>query len=307
MPRPAEGIGTLAGATAHGYRRDAVRHRQPKSAGPTGDTPHSTGAPCPPSSLAPRDINIVLLTAQIKHCLRPPSQDYAFKLKVTFCVRGVTSPWLSNLVLDQLDKALEGKGLRHVRYADDFVVLTKTRQEAADALAFVAEVLGKLKLSLHETKTRLTDFNEGFEFLGFCFRRSHLGVRAKSLERFKDRIRSLTRRQQGRNVVAVIADVNAVLRGWSGYFGVAEVADIYTKLDCWIRMRIRSFRLQRRCLNDNWRLRNQRLAKWGLLSLLQCRPSSRLLLVDTQTRESGSRLLAMRNPRGVAQCSNAAC
>ena len=220
---------------------------------------------------------------------------------------GVISPWLSNLVLDQLDKALEGKGLRHVRYADDFVVLTKTRQEAADALAFVAEVLGKLKLSLHETKTRLTDFNEGFEFLGFHFRRSRLGVRAKSLERFKDRIRSLTRRQQGRNVVAVIADVNAVLRGWSGYFGVAEVADIYTKLDCWIRMRIRSFRLQRRCLNDNWRLRNQRLAKWGLLSLLQCRPSSRLLLVDTQTRESGSRLLAMRNPRGVAQCSNAAC
>lgn len=199
---------------------------------------------------------------------------------------GVISPWLSNLVLDELDKALEGERLRHVRYADDFVVLTKTRQEAHAALAFVAEVLAKLKLSLHETKTRLTDFNQGFEFLGFRFRRSRLGVRAKSLERFKDRIRSLTRRQQGRNVEAVIADVNAVLRGWSGYFGVAEVADIYTKLDCWIRMRIRSFRFQRRCMNDNWRLRNQRLANWGLLSLHQCRPSYRLLLVDTQTRES---------------------
>jgi group II intron reverse transcriptase/maturase len=220
---------------------------------------------------------------------------------------GVLSPWLSNLVLDELDKALEGRGLRHVRYADDFVVLTKTRQEAEDALVFVAEVLGTLKLSLHETKTRLTDFGEGFEFLGFRFRRNHLVVRAKSLDRFKDRIRSLTRRQQGRNVVAVIADVNAVLRGWSGYFGVAEVSDSFTKLDSWVRMRIRSFRFQRRCLNDNWRLRNQRLAKWGLLSLLQCRPSYRLLLMDTPIRESGSWLLAMRNPRGVAQCSNSAC
>ena len=220
---------------------------------------------------------------------------------------GVISPWLSNLVLDELDKALEGRGLRHVRYADDFVVLTKTRQEAKDALAFVAEVLGRLQLSLHETKTRLTDFNEGFEFLGFRFRRSRLGVRAKSLERFKDRIRSLTRRQQGRNVEAVIADVNAVERGWSGYFGVAEVTHIYRGLDSWIRMRIRSFRFRRRCHNDNWRLSNQLLAKWGLLSLQQCRPSYRLLLVGTQTRESGSRLLATRDPRGVAQCGNAAC
>jgi group II intron reverse transcriptase/maturase len=177
---------------------------------------------------------------------------------------GVISPWLSNLVLDELDKALEGRGLRHVRYADDFVVLTQTRQEAQDALVFVQEVLGKIKLSLHETKTRLADFNEGFEFLGFRFRRSRLGVKAQSLERFKDRIRSLTRRQQGRNVEAVIADVNAVLRGWSGYFGVAEVADVYTKLDRWIRMRIRSFRFQRRCMNDNWRLTNKHLVKWGV-------------------------------------------
>jgi RNA-directed DNA polymerase len=220
---------------------------------------------------------------------------------------GVISPWLSNLVLDVLDKALEGRGLRHVRYADDFVVLTRTRQEAEDALAFVAEVLGTLRLSLHETKTRLTDVHEGFEFLGFRFRRSRLGIRAKSLDLFKDKIRTLTRRQQGRNVEAVIADVNAFLRGWSGYFGVAEVSCTFRWLDSWIRMRIRSFRFQRRCHNDNWRLTNKRLAKWGLLSLHQCRPSYRLSLVDTPTRQSGSGLLAMRNPRGVAQCGNAAC
>lgn len=192
---------------------------------------------------------------------------------------GVISPWLSNLVLDELDKAFESRGLRHVRYADDFVVLTRTREEAKDALAYTQEVLAKLQLSLHETKTRLTDFNEGFEFLGYHFRRSRLGIRAQSLERFKNRIRSLTRRQQGRNVEAVIADVNAVLRGWSGYFGVAEVSHVFNKLDGWIRMRIRAFRFKRRCRNDNWRLRNKRLTNWGLLSLQQCRPSYRLSLV----------------------------
>ena len=199
---------------------------------------------------------------------------------------GVVSPWLSNLVLDVLDKALEERGWRHVRYADDFVVLTRTREEAEDALAYVKEVLGRLQLSLHETKTRLTDFSQGFEFLGYRLRRNRLGIRPKSLERFKDRVRALTRRQQGRNVEAVLADLNPVLRGWSGYFGVAEVTRRFTKLDGWIRMRIRAFRFQRRCRNDNWRLANVRLAKWGLLSLHQCRPSYRLSLMTTQTLES---------------------
>ena len=68
------------------------------------------------------------------------------------------------MVLDDLDKALESKQLRHVRYADDFVVLCRSREEAQDALAYVTEVLGKLKLSLSETKTKVSDFNEGFEF-----------------------------------------------------------------------------------------------------------------------------------------------
>ena len=220
---------------------------------------------------------------------------------------GVISPWLSNLVLDDLDKAIESKGWRHVRYADDFVVLCSTRTEAEEALVFIKEVLGGLKLALHETKTRLTDFHAGFEFLGFHFRSYRLGIRRKAIEGFKDRVRRLTRRQQGRNVDAVIAELNPVLRGWSRYFGVAEAAEVLNKLDGWIRMRIRSFRTKRRCRNDNWRFRKRKLEKWGLLSLQQCRPTARLSYMGAATRESGSRLLATRQPRGVAQCSNAAC
>jgi len=192
---------------------------------------------------------------------------------------GVISPWLSNLVLDHLDQAIEKQGWRYARYADDFVVLCRSSTEAQRALEVVKEVLGTLKLSLHETKTRLADFEGGFEFLGFSFRHYRLGIRESSIKRFKDRVRSLTRRQQGRNVDAVIADLNPVLRGWVAYFGVAQVTLVLRYLDSWIRMRMRSFKFKRRCNHDNWRLPNKRLKRWGLLSLQQCRPRLRLTYV----------------------------
>ena len=193
---------------------------------------------------------------------------------------GVISPWLSNLVLDDLDKALESKQLRHVRYADDFVVLCRSREEAQDALAYVTEVLGKLKLSLSETKTKVSDFNEGFEFLGFHFRNYRLGIRDKSIDRFKDRVRTLTKRYQGRNVEAILEDLNPVIRGWANYVGVAQVTFLFENLDSWIRMRLRAFKTKHRNANDNWRLPNRRLEKWGLLSLRECRPKLRLSYVS---------------------------
>jgi len=199
---------------------------------------------------------------------------------------GVISPWLSNLVLDELDKAIEAKGWRHVRYADDFVVLCTNREEAQQALAYVKEVLGRLKLSLHETKTRVSNFRDGFEFLGFRFRNSRLGIRAQSIDRFKRRVRTLTKRQQGRNVDAVLDDLNPVIRGWVNYFGVAEVTSLLDDLDGWIRMRMRAFKSKRRCQHDNWRLPLRRLHRWGLLSLRDCRPKSRLSYVGAHTFES---------------------
>jgi len=193
---------------------------------------------------------------------------------------GVISPWLSNLVLDDLDKALESKQWRHVRYADDFVVLCRSLEEAQDALAYVTEVLGKLKLSLSETKTKVSDFNEGFEFLGFHFRNYRLGIRDKSIDRFKDRVRTLTKRYQGRNVEAILEDLNPVIRGWANYVGVAQVTFLFENLDGWIRMRLRAFKTKHRNANDNWRLPNRRLEKWGLLSLQECRPELRLSYVS---------------------------
>lgn len=214
---------------------------------------------------------------------------------------GVISPWLANLVLDDLDKALEARGYHHVRYADDFVVLCRSRQEAEQARAFVAEVLEVLELTLHEEKTRVVDFRAGFEFLGFRFRNWRIGIRPKAIDRFKDSVRSRTRRQQGRNVEAVIQDLNPVLRGFAQYFGSAEVTTLYRRLDAWVRMRIRSFKMQRRCFHDNHRLPGSRLAKWGLLSLQECRPVQRFSFTRASISESRSGLLAMRKPHGVAQ------
>jgi group II intron reverse transcriptase/maturase len=196
---------------------------------------------------------------------------------------GVISPWLANLVLDDLDKALEAQGLRFVRYADDFVILCPSRDEADKALDLVREVLAGLKLSLNEEKTRISSMKQGFEFLGFEVKNYHLRARPRSIESFKDKVRLLTRRQQGRNVDMVLQDLNPVLRGHARYFGVAEVSQHFRTLDKWIRMRIRAFKTKRRCMNDNWRLPQRRLARWGLLSLCECRGERRISYVDAKT------------------------
>lgn len=188
---------------------------------------------------------------------------------------GVISAWLSNLVLDDLDKALERAGFRHVRYADDFVVLCKSREEAREALTLVSEVLDTLKLQLHETKTRLCDAWSGFEFLGFRIKANHVSISCKSIDRFMDRVRWLTRRKQGRNVEAMLARLTPVLHGWVGYYGPAEATRLLSRLDAWIRMRVRSFRFKHKKRHDNHRLPNRRLRKWGLLSLRECRPAKR--------------------------------
>lgn len=191
---------------------------------------------------------------------------------------GVVSPWISNLVLDDLDKAIEAKGWRHVRYADDFVVLCKTPEEAEPALRYIKDVVRKLELELHETKTRISSARQGFAFLGFEIRSYRVGIKRKAIERLKDRIRGITARQQGRNIEAVIEDLNPVIRGWARYYGVAEINELCRELQKWIRSRLRSFRFKRKRRTDNWRLRSHRLRKWGLLSLADCRPVRRLSL-----------------------------
>ena len=221
---------------------------------------------------------------------------------------GVMTPWMMNLVLDDLDRVIETSPHRIVRYADDFVVLCKSRQEANDALASIRKTLEMLRLSLNEDKSSVVSVRSGLTFLGFQFYRKGVGISIQAIDRFKDEVRHLTRRQQGRNIEMVSADLAPVVRGWANYFGVADCLRCFAKLDGWMRMRLRAFKLKRRCCHDNWRIPTSRLCRWGFLSLLECRPNRQLLsTVGSNQAERPTRSLAMRNLHGVAQCVNRTC
>jgi len=180
---------------------------------------------------------------------------------------GVISPLLANLVGNIIDKELEKVGYKFVRYADDFVVMTKTQEELPVALTYVKEIIeGKLGMKLSEDKTKLTNFKRGFRFLGFDFKGKNKGISMKSLDKLKDTVRDITRRTQGVNLIAVIEKLNPVIRGHVNYFRLGNVQTVYRKLDCWVRMRLRCFKFSRKWKTDNKRFPVHRFFKMGLLS-----------------------------------------
>jgi RNA-directed DNA polymerase len=138
----------------------------------------------------------------------------------------VISPLLANLYLHPLDERMMARGYRMVRYADDFVVLCRSPEEAAAALSEIRGWVAENGLTLHPDKTHVGDCREvggGFDFLGYRFEAGQRWVRRKSLMRLKDGIRAKTRRTRGESLARVIADLNPMLRGWFGYFKHARV------------------------------------------------------------------------------------
>jgi RNA-directed DNA polymerase len=162
----------------------------------------------------------------------------------------VISPLLSNIYLNPLDHLMAREGLRMVRYADDFVVLCRSREEAERALRLVQDWTASAGLTLHPTKTRLVDVREEeFTFLGYSFSTSKDGrIRRwpgkKSLTKFKETLRPKTRRNRGDSLKVIITDVNETLRGWFGYFK-HSYHTTFPYLDGWIRRRLRNILLKR--------------------------------------------------------------
>lgn len=180
---------------------------------------------------------------------------------------GVISPLLANLVGDIIDKELERACLKFVRYADDFIVMTKSKDELTSALSFVEDVIErKLEMKLSKDKTDLTNFKRGFRFLGYNFIGKYKGISNKSMDKLKDNIRSITKRTQGVNLKAVIDRLNPVIRGHVNYFRFGDVQTTYRKLDCWLRMRLRCFKFSRKWKTDNKRFPIRRFNRMGLLS-----------------------------------------
>lgn len=186
----------------------------------------------------------------------------------------IISPLLSNLYLNDLDHRMANAGYSMTRYADDLVIQCRTREEAEAALAMVQAWTAQRGLTLHPTKTRIVHVDvEGFEFLGYRFIKHRRFPRKKSLMKFKDAVRSKTRRTNGNSLQAIIADVNRTLRGWYEYFKHCW-RTTFPELDKWIRTRLRCILRKRagrrgRCRRglDHQRYRNHLFANQGLFSL----------------------------------------
>jgi len=189
----------------------------------------------------------------------------------------VLSPLLANSYLHPLDLEMAAAGHRMVRYADDFVVMCRSEQEARDALARVRVWVEANGLSLHPEKTHLCDCREkgkGFEFLGYRFEAGRRSVRSKSLKALKERLRQRTRRTRGDPIERVVADIDPTLRGWFGYFKHAH-RTTFAALDGFVRRRLRALlrRQEKRpgmglCLADHRRWNNAFFAERGLFTLV---------------------------------------
>ena len=183
---------------------------------------------------------------------------------------GVLSPLLANITLNILDWALEDHSLRFVRYADDFLVLTKTRDQAESALVTIKEEIAKLGLSLSEEKTKVTTYAKGYAFLGFDLSSKSRTMRGKSLKKFKDKVRDLTIRKHNFESDKVIGRLNRVIRGTANYFATSFSTHkyLFQQLDKWIRMRLRAMKFKKKLGTNNRRMKTLSFRKLGLLSML---------------------------------------
>jgi RNA-directed DNA polymerase len=190
----------------------------------------------------------------------------------------VISPLLANLYLHDLDLKLAGLGLSMVRYADDFVILCPSAAEATHALAVVRAWVATEGLQLHPDKTHVGDCRiagQGFEFLGYRFEAGRRWVRDKSLKALTVKIRSKTRRSEGKSLREIVRGLNPMLRGWFNYFKHAH-RGVLARIDGFLRRRLRALLRQQakrpgagRCLADHRRWPNAFFAAAGLFTMTE--------------------------------------
>lgn len=189
----------------------------------------------------------------------------------------VISPLLANIYLHDLDCHMVQKGYRMVRYADDFVVLCRSVEQAQAALAEVKAWVEENGLSLNAEKTHVGDCRQpgqGFEFLGYCFAVRRRWVRRKSLKAMRERIRMRTKRTRGDSLAQIIVELNPMLRGWFNYFKHAHPMT-FSRMDSFVRRRLRAILRKQekrpgmgRCREDHQRWPNKFFATHGLFTMV---------------------------------------
>jgi RNA-directed DNA polymerase len=196
----------------------------------------------------------------------------------------VVSPLMANVYLHELDVEMRVAGFVMVRYADDGVVLCRSREEAEDALARMRAWVSANGLMLHPDKTHVGDCRvqgQGFEFLGYRFEAGQRWVRKKSLMALRDKIRAKTKRTVGYSLECVIASLNPTLKGWYGYFQHAH-RFTFSSIDGFVRRRLRAILRRRkhrpgqgRCLRDHTQWPNAFFADLGLFTMSEAHQSAR--------------------------------
>ena len=161
---------------------------------------------------------------------------------------GPLSPLLANVLLDEVDKALERRGLAFARYADDLNVYCGSERAAQDAMVTLKRLYGRLRLRVNEAKSAVARAWER-KFLGFSFwvapgRVIRRRVAPQALREMMDRVRQITRRSGGRSLTVVAAELREYLTGWKAYFRLAETPKAFRELDEWTRHRLRAVQLK---------------------------------------------------------------
>jgi hypothetical protein len=185
-----------------------------------------------------------------------PIANCSVKLEVIFCVQAVISPLLSDLVLDELDRELERRGHRFVRYADDANIYVRSEQAGQRVMESISRfITQKLKLRVNETKSAVARPQER-KFLGFSFSAGPEVKRViapKALDRFKHRIREITRQPKSVSMKPTIEELAPYMRGWRNYFGFCETPAVLPSLAGWVRRLRAALWLQ-------WKTRRRRRA-----------------------------------------------
>jgi RNA-directed DNA polymerase len=205
----------------------------------------------------------------------------------------VVSPLLSNILLTPFDQEMRRKGFQLTRFADDWVITCQSEAEAQAAVAAALRILKELGVELHPQKTRIVHVQHGFEFLGYKIKRGkrlrlsedkirstarsgalYAFPREKSIRRFMDQVRALTRRRVPLKTKELIERLNPILRGWGHYYKKAHIRKLFNRLNRWIVRRIWSHRFKR-WRNLGWRLlpESTLYQEYGLVNLVGLIPS----------------------------------
>lgn len=158
---------------------------------------------------------------------------------------GVISPLIANVYLDAFDYHMKNRGHRIVRYADDILILCRSKKGAQNAYAVACNYLEKvLRLKVNEQKSHIVHSRYGVNYLGVTIGSRHTRIQADKVRMFKDKIKRITRRNSPVNLMQVIKDLNPVLRGFANYFRIANCRKQFQELTSWIRRRLRAKQLK---------------------------------------------------------------